>query len=238
MHIRKEKPRIRKSISGITLLEVIIAIAILSFVLLGIYAVDRSARHTQEIGTGHQVMQQVSSQLINELTGATMQGRLVLANESSVTLQLPIDLDGDGDVLDNSYQVEWGIVLKDGTPVGCGSVTYSFVPASPGVTHSESAHNIDFNEDGDTADIFTLGAIHKSWRNGSDFQIEENQISPENILFTAENPVFSRYDDSGMANPDGDNVRIFLIVRFVDRRGGMYSRATRTTVSPRNPKQQ
>ncbi|TET37693.1 MAG: hypothetical protein E3J72_04810 [Planctomycetota bacterium] len=220
---------------GVTLIETVIAVVLFSFIIMAIYAIDRSAKNTYDVGTGQQDMQRISSRLLNQISSAFIQGRMTFANESSLTLQVPVDHDDDDDVLDDNYMIEWGAVDKDGVVQRGYSVSYAFVPAASGKTYSESALDIDFNEDGDKSDTFALGAIHKQWLDVSGTMAGSSPISTDKVLFEAGSPIFARIDDTGTADAAGKNIRIFFIVVFEDRRNNVYHRAVRTTAAPRNP---
>jgi hypothetical protein len=203
---------------------------------MAIYAIDRSASNTYDVGTGQQDMQRVSSRLLNEISSAFIQGRMSLANDSSLTLQVPVDHDDDGDVLDDNYMLEWGAVDQDGVVRLGYTMNYVFVPAASGKTYSESALDIDFNEDGDKSDTFALGGIHKQWFDVSGTMTGSGPIfSTDKVLFEAGSPIFTRIDDTGVADAVGRNIQIFIIVVFEDKRNNVYTRTARTTASPRNP---
>jgi len=109
------------------------------------------------------------------------------AGQDWVQFVVPVDPDGDGDVLDGDLNIEFGALREDTAPyhfldgsyddpdsVETFTITYRF--ASAGVYYSEPAHSVDRNGDGDTEDVFHLGHIEAVYSTGTALDEDGNPV--------------------------------------------------------------
>ena len=115
--------------AGFSLLEVVVAVGILSLVMIG---VGLALKNTGEVATagatGNEMErsgQKALDQMALELRESALKVITVSADGSSVQFQVPVDLDGNGTVLDRNGAVEYGF-MDAGMPRK-GAITYQFI---------------------------------------------------------------------------------------------------------------
>lgn len=108
---------------GFTLLEILVALSIFTFLILAIFGVMDLGRASWITGSAavevHQEIIKSFMTMEKELR-ETSPGRISLTSGTSgpsITFQAPQDIDGDGDVLDASGNIEWS-----------GGITYALNP--------------------------------------------------------------------------------------------------------------
>lgn len=150
----------RRAPRGFTLLEMGVAVTIFS--MIAVIALVLSTKTAQYVGDEilqndlHNKTETTLKKVAGYLSQSTRLG--VSADGTSVTLQVPIDVNGNGSVLDASGVLEFGVQTEDGQ-TGNGVITFIFVVDRQ---LSEIALGRDLNGDGDRNDIFDLGFIERT----------------------------------------------------------------------------
>ncbi len=169
---------------GMTLVEVLIASAILTVFLVGMMGFmgtlsDSTSLHRVRadlLTQGDRVLNTMTETLRSSFIPGTSPNdwqTSLNAGDTQVRFVLPLDFDGDGDVVDAALDPEWGVYREDVTPYSY--VLFDPAAASPAQryyfqssrTYSESAANVDLNRDGDTNDSFQIGSIILEYPSGS-----------------------------------------------------------------------
>jgi prepilin-type N-terminal cleavage/methylation domain-containing protein len=148
--------------AGFTLLEMVVAVAILSLVLLMAFGTMKRTTEVSSMESLRNQMERSGAEsleaMVEELNASSV---LAIASDGSLlTFQVPVDLDGNGTVLDADGNCEFG--LDDLGVVSNGSATLMFVQNQVGGNPevlSEAALGRDLNGDGDRVDIYDRGRI-------------------------------------------------------------------------------
>lgn len=202
-----------------SLVEVVVATAILGAVLtltflsINTVTVGASVEQTQveveKAGTAG------VHRMLEHLREAYVVG-LPFAGDEEVTFMMPVDEDGDGDVLNDNLEIVWGNVRTEGAfadeehldPVGKPNVTfkriYRFVQTD---SYSEATRGVDVNLNGTTTDTFALGEMREIWTAGSigltSYPQVQHAITPRWVVQMTSSP-------SADIDGDGDGDPIFF----------------------------
>ncbi|MHC4871964.1 MAG: PulJ/GspJ family protein [Planctomycetota bacterium] len=203
-----------------SLIEVVICVAILSVILTvtsmvmlsttDAVQVERSVADTEGAAT------LVLNRMIEELREAYVVD-LPLAGSDTLTFMVPVDHDGDTDTFDANMDIEWGARRADGTEIEDLEHTgedaaqtfkhvYTFVQTG---TYDEAVTFQDINQDGDTADTFSIGRIDKQWTAGTVAATNTDYIL-QNRPFSAEWVIQIPGNATGDIDGDGDDDPIFF----------------------------
>lgn len=231
--------------SGTSLIEMMIAMALITVVLGAIYSFLLTGHNSFLIGTEVLNLQQTSSTLTDQVSSRLIEARLISlnANGSAITFMVPVEDEG-GEVIDSNFNVIWGAVDADDDVHVGGWYIYYFEGDE---TLSEVTLGVDINEDGDMADLFDKGALHVSVYNelgvlqttlemSQPFLIQTHPTAGGDVDADDEDdPIFSRVDTDG--NPDtlGMSIRIRFIAVWIDGDTKAYLRKVDTAISFRNP---
>jgi prepilin-type N-terminal cleavage/methylation domain-containing protein len=231
--------------AGFSILEVIISLAILTILLLGLGMMMQSSQDVYTAGMNAASVQNSVALIVDGITMAIKEGRIVSVSSDgrTITLQCPVDWDGDNDCLSNSWAVEWGAKHVSGENRDW-SVAYSF---QPDTTVSESGSGIDYNCDGDTADTFRKGAMYR-WYLDSSGAVNDNQVITPSCLLQPVNygdgdvnndasndPVFIRLSaTTGLPDAAGSVVRVSFFMVSLDGKNRATLRQLATAASTRN----
>ena len=149
---------------GFTLLELMVAVGILSMILLGAGLALNNANDVAALESTRNEMERSSQSALDrmalELRDSAARVVTVSANGSSIQFQVPADLNGNGTILDGAGNIEFGFL--DNAVPRSGTITYRFVQnvvgGQPEVL-DESARRMQLNNDADRADRFARGYI-------------------------------------------------------------------------------
>lgn len=156
-------PRRRMS-AGMTMVELIVSTAIFSLLIAMAFQISmnttRSASEKLLEATIEVKAERTLKMLTDELVSADSLAPIVSSNGSSVTIQIPMDSDGDGTPLNKSdnFSLELGAVTTGGSLYN-GTITYQFVSQK---TLSEATESLDLNADGDQNDSFEMGYLERT----------------------------------------------------------------------------
>lgn len=148
--------------AGFTLLEMMVAIAILSVVMLAVF---RTMTHTSDLAAveaQQNDLEKAGQKMLEEMSAALRSASVISISSDGtrIVFQVPVDLDGNGTVLDGSGNVEFG--AQEGGVVTDDTITYRFVQdvvgAQPDML-SEGLLRRDINRDGDLLDRFDRGFL-------------------------------------------------------------------------------
>jgi prepilin-type N-terminal cleavage/methylation domain-containing protein len=146
-------------IRGFTLIELMIATLILCVVIYLAVSSVMTSQRTYTSGTLLALIEQRGRFLIDrakeELTGARILG--VTNSHTRIDFQVPVDWDGDNDVLSDSGSVEYGAIGDFGPEYGW-SYAYEFTATQ---TLDEGTDGFDYNNDGLFDATFLVGKLYR-----------------------------------------------------------------------------
>jgi len=150
--------------AGFSLLEVVIAVGILSLIMLGVALALKGTGDVVAVGATQNEMERTSQNALDrmalELRDSAARVITVAANGSAIQFQVPVDLDGNGTVLDRNGAVEFGFLA--GAAPSKGTITYRFVQnliqGRPEVL-DERVAGLKLNDDADRCDRFARGCV-------------------------------------------------------------------------------
>ena len=165
----------RAGTSGFTLLEVIIVVALLSVVAVIVGGVLST---TQSLGKQADARSEGSasvSRLMDSITRDLQTSiQVVSVTATQFNYQVPVDHDLDGDYTDTLGNVEWGAE---------GNLNWMYQYGWQAVSNiAEANGDIDFNEDGDLDDTYTVGNIRLVVFTDLLFPQTVTNLSGDNIL--------------------------------------------------------
>jgi len=149
---------------GFTLLEVMVAVGLLSLIMLGVALALKNTGQVAALEASRNEMERSSQRALDvmalELRDSAARVTTVSADGSSIQFQIPADLNGNGTVLNSSGLIEFGFLDK-GVPKA-GTITYKFVQNVVGGHNEvldEAAGRRKLNDDADVTDKFARGYI-------------------------------------------------------------------------------
>jgi prepilin-type N-terminal cleavage/methylation domain-containing protein len=155
----------RATQAGVTLLEMMVAIGILSMVLLMAFAALKGTTDVSSMEYTRNDLDRTGAKALEtmaaELKHASVLG--TAADGSVLVFQVPADLDGSGTVLDKNGDCEFGIT--DDGKISTGSINFQFVQNKGtivGDVLNEKNLRRDLNNDGDQNDVFDRGRIMRA----------------------------------------------------------------------------
>jgi len=170
--VRNERHRrIAAAEGGSTLIEVMIVVAIFGLIVAGVMSVLKTANDNMAVDIPQGDMENIGHRLVEQIErmvrpSAATQITLPGGDGHAIQYMVPVDHDGDGDVLDDTFTIEWG-AFEQGVPTLGNFMIYQFVPAAgANGTFTESANGIDANRDGDLGDVFRRGYIEFETEDG------------------------------------------------------------------------
>jgi len=150
---------------GFTLLEVMVAVGILSMVMLGVALALKNTGQVAALEATRNEMERSSQRALDvmalDLRDSAARVATVSADGTSIQFQIPADLNGNGTVLNSSGLVEFGFLDDKGVP-RAGTITYKFVQNVVGGQNElldEAAGRRKLNNDADVTDKFARGCI-------------------------------------------------------------------------------
>lgn len=112
---------------GLSLLEILVAVGIFSIIIVAAFGVLISGRRAFETGDVQIEVEQEARRAVDYMSKELRQASSVKitapaegASGSSVTFEVPYDVDGDGDVINSLGGIEWS-----NDSGGIGTITYS-----------------------------------------------------------------------------------------------------------------
>jgi len=192
---------------GVSLLEVQIAGAISTVVLVAALMVMHSTDRAQMFATAHTNAMLQGGALFDEMLTDIRycQFQSVIADSTRIRFRVPVDADGDGNCLDSTGTPQYG---ADGH-VGWMR-EYALIKKT---SLSEPADNMDYNGDGDKADLFDLCCINRNVYDAEGNMVKSVPLTGETIITTS---------PTGGGDIDGDGVNdpIFQLVDQTGSPGG------------------
>ncbi len=146
--------------NGVTLIEMMIVVTIFSVVVLGTFQVLTSVNDNLAVDIPLGDLENKGRRLVEQMermirpSSATQ--ITVSSTNSWINFKVPVDHDADGDVLDDSFAIEWG-AFEEGVPT-LSNWTYYYFNVT-GTYFEGTSGNIDLNRDGDKTDQFYMGDI-------------------------------------------------------------------------------
>lgn len=183
--------------NGFTLIEVLIAAAILSLMLAGVMTVLLVGQDSFNQGTITVYLESEATRILDWLTMDLPECRIESSptdgnNHTSMTIQIPVEVGGA--YWDAAGNIYWGASGNQGW-----TITYQFSSLE---TLDETVTQKDYNRDGDILDKFERGKMMKIIKDATDVTQESIDMG-RNILV-----VFGDWD--GDVDSDGVNDPIFL----------------------------
>ncbi len=204
---------------GMTLLEVLVTAALFGVFITLVGGLLSSAQKTYEWGSIQEEMETRGRRLIDALQKELVDARAtnVTTSHTILTYKIPVDWDGDGDVVDAGKLVEYGYIdPAANTPKLNWSAALMFVQKR---TLSEAALGIDINGDNDTTDTLAQGSIDKVVYNSLGVEVYRVSMDDDVILVNAvkdadvdghlagvQDPLFYRTDNTGAEQPLTGNI--------------------------------
>ncbi|HOX07028.1 MAG TPA: prepilin-type N-terminal cleavage/methylation domain-containing protein [Planctomycetota bacterium] len=242
--MRCKTPTSRSRAAGFSLLEVVIAMGILSIVLLGAALALKSTNDISTSGAISSDMeltnQNALSAMSTELRDSAVRVITVAGDGSAIQFQVPVDLDGNGTVLDGSGNTEYGLIDK-GVP-SRGTITYRFVQNEAGGTPEvldEHVLNADVNGNIDRTDRFSIGWVQRFTQVTGQAETA-GRILTDRCVVLPEAAWGSDIDGDGLADPifalDAATGRVSIGLRTVrvTGRNNVHPSRCATTVLLRN----
>ena len=156
---------------GFALLEVMIVTGILGIILGSIMLSLRQGSDQVAYQLSRDELDASLQTVIERLGEALQNARIdaasgIAADGSWISYQVPVDQDGDGDALDDSYNVTWGVIRglgPTGRHIAGATGRIAFVGRPDGAVLSEEMVNRNLNANTETAkdmtDVFDLGGF-------------------------------------------------------------------------------
>jgi len=232
----------RRDETGFTMLELLIAGAVLAILILMVFGIVSSSAGVHDWGMVTLRSQSTASNLIGMVCTELSRARLLSVEvgeaQCRISFQVPVDWDGDGDLLDSNGELEWGALDQLGW-----TCTLTFEQAR---TVSEVVDNEDYNHDGDRVDVFALGHLSKKYTDPSGAVQHTIDIMPDMIVVRydhlggdvdgdgVDDPMFRRVDAAGVENVDGSNVEVAIWILANRGRGRASLAKGSSTIHLRN----
>jgi len=189
-----------RSARGFSLVEIMIGSLILLVVVLLAYrllfTVQESTDRTNITAYLHNRGRTLAEALIREITEARIVS--VSAENESIVLQVPVDHDGDGDVLDANGAVEYGFrdPANGQAPRLGWTATYTAVVEED---HSEPALKININKDGDKNDVFVSCRLERVVKDAAG--VAQDRITLAHDIYLVQNPKDADLNGDGTPDP-------------------------------------
>jgi type II secretory pathway pseudopilin PulG len=230
--------------AGFSLLEVVVAVGVLALMMIGVAMVFKDtgfvASSEAKSNDVARTSQGALDQMTKELRESAIRVITVSADGSSIQFQIPVDIDGNGTILDGSGAVEYGF-LDRGVPTK-GTITYRFVEnivgGRPDVLR-EADLRLDLNGDGDRLDSFDRGCIVRITHANGGPEVRGPALTGQCVV-VAHADWGGDIDGDGVADPifklDGATGRVQINVWTMladDRKNPQMLRSS-SSVCPRN----
>jgi len=155
--------------SGFTLIEAMVVTAILSVITMGVVTYMSTVNDIVSGETLQGVLEVNSSRVANEIAERVADGLIwtpttIPFNTTLIGIENPVDLDGDGTVLDAAGNVEFGVRIPGGAGAAYPARMYYYLSLYPSGDPRYRVYesNVgDINGDGDTYDYFYRGVIRR-----------------------------------------------------------------------------
>jgi prepilin-type N-terminal cleavage/methylation domain-containing protein len=220
---------IRRRRDGMTLVEVVIAMAILAVFMIGMMGYMTTLTDSTGVQQQAATVLQTADKAVLEMTGPLRMGFIpgtspdwrtaVNGGSNTVRFVVPVDPDGDGDDLDDDLQVVWGSMRPDAVPGHVALETggaleefynaYTFVQAADldgnPVFFQESTRGLDLNNDGDATDSYRVGHLELHYVGGtvsdSDSPHNGETFDTLEVRITPDIVLFGDLDGDGSDEP-------------------------------------
>ena len=227
--------------AGMTLIEVVLASAVMTIVTGAIFATVIRSQNAYNQGLTQMRVQSESNRLMGEIVELIRESKVVSIadNGCSITLQRPVDHDGDGDVVSDDWETEYGYTWGD-PRTDYLDATLEIVFEVTG-TSTESGLSADLNQDGDQSDVFTSGVLRKRYYDDSGNLQHERTFSGD-LVFVGDvdgdstiDPLFQRVNHGGIVDANGRCVLAMFLIISVAPDGYPHVMDLGTIITPRNP---
>ncbi len=201
---------------GFTLVEIAVALLILSLVGAAIAQIVTHSLLVYDLGLGHSLLEQETDLFSQQLERSLREARVISLGTSFLEFQQPVDHDDDGDVIDPSGALELG---ADGTLAY--KTLYNVVVTG---TFVEAERSYDLNRDGDMSDSLGLAVIEENIiDDGSPGANVDTRVLVRNVVTNLAqiggdidgdgeaDPIFLRTDFLGRPDDNGRTLRIKIL---------------------------
>ncbi len=216
---------------GFTLVEMMIATAILTIIIVATLTTMSSMSSSVQVETMVAQSEQKGNKALERMAEALRSANIVGlpdAGSDNMSFRVPVDHDGDGDVLSDNVNldIQWGAQREEvdlaGKTVEILGATTIFRYVVTG-SFSEDGR-VDLNRDGDTTDIFDVGRIEKIYAGGATTAysgvpaVTYSQIVTPMVdsVVRLQGQMVGDIDNDGQPDPifwqDGSTIRIILFL--------------------------
>jgi len=226
--------------SGFTLIEIMIVVIVLTLLFLTVMGTFTAGQAACSIGNANLNLQMTSTRCMSEMTRRLRAARILQYDDVTgmwLDFQVPVDHDGDGDILDDDNLVEWGAERNVGW-----YYRYAYVKRGEFDESDQGVDGVDLNRDGDTGDDWSLGSIVEQLYSDTGILMRTRWLSPSCVVTTPEgwgfggdvngdwapDPLFTRLTREGNTDPTaGTNVRVsFFSFRQTPQQRTVFRRCT------------
>jgi len=192
---------------GFTLVEAMVALAILSATLGVAFSMMLSYQEAVEIQRGEVLTVQTASRALDDMVDTLRAVRVVTHDDGEpnfMRFQIPVNPDGKG-YLDENRDIRWGTTYGKQVLEG-GWCAWRFVPKVENgqqVEFDETAigYNLDLNES--SAEVFILGRIQASFYESADMDAEPVgtlDLTPDIVVQVKDDPLARKLFTLDMAS--------------------------------------
>jgi hypothetical protein len=222
-----------------TLIEVILAAAIMTIVTGAIFATVIRSQNAFNQGVTQMKVQSEANKLMGKIIDLIRESKVlsVADNGCSITLQRPVDHDGDDDVVSDDWETEYGYTWL-GTDYLDATLEIVFEVTG---TSTEGSLDSDLNQDGDQVDVFTSGVLRRRYYDDNGDLQHEVTFSGD-LVFVGDvdgdstiDPLFQRVNHGGIVDASGRCVLAMFLILSVAPDGYPHVMDLATIVTPRNP---
>ena len=154
------------SAGGFTLIELMIVVAVFAFIVIAILSLLKTANDNLQVDIPSGALENDARRLVEQIERMVLSSNstqvTVSSDGTSMQFMVPVDYDADGDVLDNSFEIELG-GFEEGVPTLGHWMRYRFVQnGAPNDVYAEGATgniNVNVGKDFVRDDSYAMGSI-------------------------------------------------------------------------------
>lgn len=226
-----------RSRRGWTLVELSVVVLLVGLAGGALAPLLLSGTRVFSAGTANNLGQQRLALGMQSATRELREAALLSVSPILVHYHVPVDAEGDGNVLDQG-----GVVQMGANGVRDQSIVLYYVQER---LFSEAAEKMDLNRDGDLSDVFSVGRLERNLQDETGLNIETRVIAKEVVLSSPTpgvdidgdgqaDPVFQTVNEAGEPEPQGRRLRIKLFVLHRNAGGELSLSCLSTAISPRS----
>jgi len=242
MNLNKSMHRARQR--GMTLIEVLLSVALLTVILGALFTSLLSSQKAYNFGMSELLLQETANRIVAQMVEKireSSESRIIIDNDNGcvITLQRPVDHDDDGDIFDANWNVEYGEYYGNAFHLDA----YCQIVFEMTGSLSEATLE-DLNDDGDIADSYQCGQIRLCYYD-SNGVLKEQKIISESLVFVGDTdgnqtiePMFQRVDLNGNIDSDpakNNCIQLRYMIMKLNRGKDPHILRMVTRISPRNP---